>query len=142
VKKVQMSWLLLHSQIIRFQSLVLNFHIAPGRTYSGNNVHVHDMSPGAGLHFNLTHSIKHLSFGDAYQGMLNPLDGTMRVQEEHVLGAMFLSYIKIVPTKYTFYGNSSVLSTNQYSTTQHQRQVTPQRNNGLPGVSSNRISRR
>lgn len=52
-----------------------NFHIAPGKSFSQNHVHVHDMQ-GLGGKFNLTHRINHLSFGDEYPGQVNPLDAS------------------------------------------------------------------
>ena len=52
-----------------------NFHFAAGRSYQQGSVHVHDMAPFAGRPLDFSHSIKHLSFGPQYPGMVNPLDG-------------------------------------------------------------------
>ncbi|GBN81589.1 Endoplasmic reticulum-Golgi intermediate compartment protein 3 [Araneus ventricosus] len=59
-----------------------NFHIAPGKTFTQHHVHVHDLQPFAASQFNLTHKIRHLSFGHSIPGKTNPLDGT--VQAAHV----------------------------------------------------------
>lgn len=41
-----------------------SFHIAPGESFSLNNFHIHDVNPFESTAFNLTHFIKHLSFGE------------------------------------------------------------------------------
>lgn len=38
-------------------------HLRPGKSFSINHVHVHDVQPFASTDFNLTHTIRHLSFG-------------------------------------------------------------------------------
>ncbi len=38
-------------------------------------MHVHDMAPFANHKLDFTHTINKLSFGKAYPGMKNPLDG-------------------------------------------------------------------
>ncbi|XP_054723258.1 endoplasmic reticulum-Golgi intermediate compartment protein 3-like [Uloborus diversus] len=75
-----------------------NFHIAPGKTYSQHHVHVHDLQPFSASQFNLTHRIRHLSFGKNIPGKTNPLDGTMQVADKGAM--MFQYYVKIVPTMY------------------------------------------
>ena len=40
-----------------------SFHIAPGKSFIINHIHVHDVNPFASTDFNVTHQIKHLSFG-------------------------------------------------------------------------------
>jgi hypothetical protein len=54
-----------------------NFHFAPGKSYQHQSYHVHDIQSIADhlKDFHFTHSINSLSFGDAYPGMRNPLDG-------------------------------------------------------------------
>ena len=77
-----------------------SFHIAPGKSFIINHVHVHDVNPFASTDFNLTHHIRHVSFGQQLrdeQGnnqALNPLDDTLAVAEK---GAMMFQYCK-----YTF----------------------------------------
>ncbi|CAL1279359.1 unnamed protein product [Larinioides sclopetarius] len=58
-----------------------NFHIAPGKTFTQHHVHVHDLQPFAASQFNLTHRIRHLSFGHSIPGKTNPLDGTVQVAQ-------------------------------------------------------------
>ena len=52
-----------------------SFHIAPGKSYSINHVHVHDVQPYSSEDFNVTHQISQLSFGPPIEGKKNPLDG-------------------------------------------------------------------
>ncbi|CAH1773942.1 unnamed protein product [Owenia fusiformis] len=59
-----------------------NFHFAPGKSFQQHHVHVHDLQPFGGNKFNLSHNIKHLSFGTDYPGMENPLDKTTTIAEK------------------------------------------------------------
>ncbi|XP_055943297.1 endoplasmic reticulum-Golgi intermediate compartment protein 3-like [Argiope bruennichi] len=109
-----------------------NFHIAPGKTFTQHHVHVHDLQPFAASQFNLTHRIRHLSFGRSLPGKTNPLDGTVQVAE--VGAMMFQYYVKIVPTMYAR-ADGQTLYTNQFAVTRHQKQVsTLFGDQGLPGV--------
>lgn len=52
-----------------------NFHIAPGKSFSINHVHVHDVHPYSSQSFNLSHNINHLSFGQRIDfANTHPLD--------------------------------------------------------------------
>lgn len=66
-----------------------SFHVAPGKSFSINHVHVHDVQPFSSTSFNTTHLIRHLSFGQAVDSEThNPLKGSVSVAEE---GEMFKS---------------------------------------------------
>lgn len=109
-----------------------NFHFAPGKSFMQHHVHVHDLQPFGATKFNLTHHIKHLSFGHEYPGIQNPLDNTNEAAEQS--GIMYQYFVKVVPTVYKKL-SGEVLHTNQYSVTKHQRtvrQLTGE--HGLPGV--------
>lgn len=109
-----------------------NFHFAPGKSFQQHHVHVHDLQPFGSTQFNLTHHIRHLSFGNEYPGITHPLDGTAVSAEE--TGIMYQYFVKIVPTVYRRL-NGEVVNTNQFSVTKHKRvvrQVTGE--HGLPGV--------
>ncbi|GFT12703.1 endoplasmic reticulum-Golgi intermediate compartment protein 3 [Nephila pilipes] len=109
-----------------------NFHIAPGKTFTQHHVHVHDLQPFAASQFNLTHKIRHLSFGRSIPGKTNPLDGTMQVAQ--VGAMMFQYYVKIVPSMYAR-ADGQTLYTNQFAVTRHQKQVsTLFGDQGLPGL--------
>ncbi len=114
-----------------------SFHVGPGRSFSINHVHVHDVQPFSSTDFNLTHTVRHLSFGrhvegGAGRGDRNPLDGMLGYAEKGA--TMFQYYLKIVPTTYAR-ADGSVFLTNQYSVTRHQKVVSLMSGeSGMPGV--------
>lgn len=109
-----------------------NFHIAPGRTFTQNHIHVHDLQPAGATLFNLTHKIRHLSFGRNIPGKTNPLDGTEQAAEKGAM--MFQYYVKIVPTMYAK-ADGQTLHTNQFAVTRHQKQVSSLfGEQGFPGI--------
>ncbi|KAL6257406.1 hypothetical protein P5V15_010978 [Pogonomyrmex californicus] len=109
-----------------------SFHIAPGVSFSVNHVHVHDVQPYTSSRFNMTHKIRHLSFGLNIPGKTNPMDDTTVVAMEGAM--MFYHYIKIVPTTYVR-ADGSTLVTNQFSVTRHAKQVSLiTGESGMPGI--------
>lgn len=53
-----------------------SFHIAPGKSFSLNHIHVHEVLPYSASSFNISHTIKHLSFGERINfANTHPLDG-------------------------------------------------------------------
>lgn len=48
-----------------------NFHFAPGKSFQ-QYVHVHDLQSFGLDNINMTHYIRHLSFGEDYPGIVNP----------------------------------------------------------------------
>lgn len=108
-----------------------NFHIAPGKSFQQQHVHVHDLQPFGAKQFNVSHHIRSLSFGVPIPGVINPLDGTFINAEAGSL--MYQYFVKIVPTVYKKLSGEVVWS-NQYSFTKHKRpvrQLTGE--HGLPG---------
>ncbi|XP_068621682.1 endoplasmic reticulum-Golgi intermediate compartment protein 3 isoform X2 [Battus philenor] len=110
-----------------------SFHIAPGKSFTINHVHVHDVQPYSSSVFNTTHVIQHLSFGTNIKGAnTSPLDGTKGLAKEGAV--MFQYYIKIVPTMYIKL-DQTVLYTNQFSVTRHQKSVSNiNSESGMPGA--------
>ncbi|XP_015601063.1 endoplasmic reticulum-Golgi intermediate compartment protein 3 [Cephus cinctus] len=109
-----------------------SFHIAPGDSFSVNHVHVHDVQPYSSTQFNMTHKIRHLSFGLNIPGKTNPMDGTVVVASEGAM--MFQHYIKIVPTTYVRRDGSTLVS-NQFSLTRYYRGISQaSSDSGMPGV--------
>lgn len=103
---------------IRVNKVVGNFHIAPGRSFSNGNMHVHDLnnffdSPVPGGHV-FTHIIHHLRFGPQLpeevskkiasnsiqwtNHHLNPLDDTQKTATEAAYNFMY--FVKVVSTSY------------------------------------------
>ncbi|KLU81334.1 endoplasmic reticulum-Golgi intermediate compartment protein 3 [Magnaporthiopsis poae ATCC 64411] len=106
---------------LRVNKVIGNFHLAPGRSFSNGNMHVHDLknywdTPVDGGH-SFSHVIHALSFGPQlplevqkrlssgkslpwadHSHQLNPLDGTS--QETADPNFSFMYFVKIVPTSY------------------------------------------
>ena len=110
---------------IRVNKVVGNFHIAPGRSFSNGNMHVHDLNnyydtPVPGGH-TFTHEIHHLRFGPQLPDQLtekygtkslswtnhhlNPLDGTKQATDEPQYNYMY--FVKVVSTSYLPLGSQS-----------------------------------
>ncbi|KAM8945366.1 endoplasmic reticulum-Golgi intermediate compartment protein 3 isoform 1-T1 [Pelodytes ibericus] len=114
-----------------------NFHFAPGKSFQQSHVHVHaveihDLQSFGLDNINMTHDIKHLSFGRDYPGLVNPLDGTSIKAMQASM--MFQYFVKIVPTVYVKV-DGEVLRTNQFSVTRHEKIANGLiGDQGLPGV--------
>ncbi|XP_050529523.1 endoplasmic reticulum-Golgi intermediate compartment protein 3 [Daktulosphaira vitifoliae] len=113
-----------------------SFHIAPGTSFSINNMHVHDVHPYTSSSFNTSHKIRHLSFGQKVDSIPgdggNPLDSSESIATEG--STMFQYYLKIVPTLYQR-KDKTVFSTNQFSVTKHNKIIAFERGtSGMPGV--------
>ncbi|XP_069508326.1 endoplasmic reticulum-Golgi intermediate compartment protein 3 [Ambystoma mexicanum] len=109
-----------------------NFHFAPGKSFQQSHVHVHDLQSFGLDNINMTHFIRHLSFGSDYPGIVNPLDGTSVTAEQASM--MFQYFVKIVPTVYVKL-DGEVLRTNQFSVTRHEKIANGLiGDQGLPGV--------
>jgi len=92
-----------------------NFNILPGKFIVQNSRYVVDSKlyhHEIGV-FNTSHTVHHLSFGDSYPGMHNPLDGESRIWLDKETSPMYEYFVKIVPT--IFEESSSRLETNQFS---------------------------
>lgn len=109
-----------------------NFHVAPGRSFQQHHLHVHDLLPYSSTDFNVSHTIRHLSFGTKIPGKSNPLDDTVVMTEDGAM--MYQYYVKIVPTRYVRI-DGRTLSTNQFSVTRHQKSIkSSSGEQGLPGL--------
>ncbi|KAF4112548.1 hypothetical protein G5714_007343 [Onychostoma macrolepis] len=114
-----------------------NFHFAPGKSFQQSHVHVHaveihDLQSFGLDNINMTHFIKHLSFGKDYPGIINPLDGTNVAAPQASM--MYQYFVKIVPTIYVK-GDGEVVKTNQFSVTRHEKVANGLiGDQGLPGV--------
>ncbi|KRT78291.1 hypothetical protein AMK59_7404, partial [Oryctes borbonicus] len=109
-----------------YGSLIVNrvsgsFHIAPGKSFTINHVHVHDVQPFPSTAFNTSHKIRHLSFGTSIDSAThNPLKDTYAVATEG--STMFQYYIKIVPTFYVK-KDGTIIHSNQFSVTKHNKVI-------------------
>uniref|UniRef100_A0A672HLV6 Endoplasmic reticulum-Golgi intermediate compartment protein n=1 Tax=Salarias fasciatus TaxID=181472 RepID=A0A672HLV6_SALFA len=106
-----------------------NFHFAPGKSFQQSHVHGKTLLLSS---INMTHLIKHLSFGKDYPGIVNPLDGTDVTAPQASM--MYQYFVKIVPTIYVK-TDGEVLKTNQFSVTRHEKVANGLiGDQGLPGV--------
>uniref|UniRef100_A0A8D0UQU9 Endoplasmic reticulum-Golgi intermediate compartment protein n=1 Tax=Sus scrofa TaxID=9823 RepID=A0A8D0UQU9_PIG len=107
-----------------------NFHFAPGKSFQQS--HVFTSRPRLSLNINMTHYIQHLSFGEDYPGIVNPLDRTNVTAPQASM--MFQYFVKVVPTVYMKV-DGEVLRTNQFSVTRHEKVASGlMGDQGLPGV--------
>lgn len=101
---------------IRVNKVVGNFHLAPGRSFSSGNMHVHDLKNywDADVSHDFSHEIHHLRFGPqlplhTMHGVsknfepwanhhLNPLDGNKQETDDPNYNYMY--FVKIVPTSF------------------------------------------
>jgi endoplasmic reticulum-Golgi intermediate compartment protein 3 len=112
--------------IVRVNKVVGNFHIAPGRSFSNGNMHVHDLNnyfdtPVDGGH-TFTHEIHYLRFGPqlpeevgrkwGQQHFNNPLDGHGGITEEAAYNFMY--FVKVVATSYLPLGWDEERSTREH----------------------------
>ncbi|MCJ1404679.1 hypothetical protein MMC11_007905 [Xylographa trunciseda] len=113
---------------LRVNKVVGNFHIAPGRSFSNGNMHVHDLnnyfeSPVEGGH-TFTHEIHQLRFGPLLpeevtknlgnsmpwtNHHLNPLDSTTQATDDPAYNYMY--FVKVVSTSYFPLGSQRGLLT-------------------------------
>ena len=68
------------------------------------------------LYFNVSHHIRHLSFGTYFPGMHNPLDNTSKHSAEGAAEARYM--VKVVPSSYAAI-NGTVTLSNLFSVTEH-----------------------
>jgi len=111
-----------------------NVNIVPGKLILKNSQYVVD-SEIYQLNniFNLTHTITHVSFGEDYPGMKNPLNGVSKLWIETDGSPMYEYFIQIVPTVYkSSWG--SVTNTNQFSVSEYTQKVQHLRGGGVPGL--------
>ena len=106
-----------------------NFHVAPGKAAGFGNIPFalqHWLGIVQKRDFDLSHHIKHLSFGKPFPGQHNPLDNVVRgdVQSTGTVSSGTHQYfVKVVPTIYEPLGfdGASVpaIQSNQYSVTEN-----------------------
>ncbi|KAG5997812.1 hypothetical protein E4U52_002867 [Claviceps spartinae] len=107
---------------LQVNKVVGNFHLAPGRSFSSGNMHVHDLKnywdTPSGKQHDFSHTIHHLRFGPQLPTAIaqrmesnnrpwahhhqNPLDGSKQVTTDAAFNYMY--FVKIVPTSYLSLG--------------------------------------
>ncbi|KKP02110.1 hypothetical protein THAR02_05788 [Trichoderma harzianum] len=134
--------------LLQVNKVVGNFHLAPGRSFSNGNMHVHDLKNywdlPEGKSHDFTHIIHSLRFGPQLPNAvvermsgtntwsnhhLNPLDATRQSTNDPNFNYMY--FVKIVPTSYLPLGwekrtpgyADGIIETHQYSVTSHKRSL-------------------
>ncbi len=113
--------------VVRVNKVIGNFHIAPGRSFSNGQMHVHDLhnyfeTPVDGGH-TFSHQIHSLRFGPQLEGSTvskwgdhhhnNPLDG--HKSETGEAAYSFMYFVKVVSTSYLPLGWDEERSLKQHS---------------------------
>lgn len=82
-----------------------SFHIAPGKSFSINHIHVHDVQPFASTSFNTSHVINRLTFGNKISGVTtHPLDGWTAIADRgksKTKNSQFLNFYSGQKNSYT-----------------------------------------
>lgn len=111
---------------LRVNRVVGNFHVAPGKSFSTPQVHVHDLqlflAPGAPHSF--THTIHRLRFGPPLPGggaAAGPLDGSTHVAPERAFNFMY--FIKVVGTAFVPLNGSAAVESHEFAVTSHARSL-------------------
>ncbi|KAJ1655942.1 ER-derived vesicles protein erv46 [Dispira simplex] len=96
-----------------------NFHIMAGESSIHDNMHIHTVYSYMPKDYDFSHTINHLSFGQKYPNMVNPLDGSKKVAP--VRDLQFQYFLKVVGTELNYLSKPTIMS-NQYSVTEHAKQ--------------------
>ncbi|KAJ4844114.1 hypothetical protein Tsubulata_045374 [Turnera subulata] len=108
-----------------------NFHFVPGKSFHQSNLQFLGLLDLQTDQYNISHRINRLAFGEYFPGVVNPLDGAQLIHNSP--NGMQQYFIKVVPTIYTDIRGRTVQS-NQYSVTEHFKQVEVISPNSHPGV--------
>eukprot|EP00002_Diphylleia_rotans_P026275 TRINITY_DN5228_c0_g1_i4.p1 TRINITY_DN5228_c0_g1~~TRINITY_DN5228_c0_g1_i4.p1 ORF type:complete len:306 (-),score=56.67 TRINITY_DN5228_c0_g1_i4:74-991(-) len=85
-----------------------NFHFAPGRTVQINGLHMHDTRRFDQNGIDLSHTIRHLSFGDHFPGVVYPLNGISKQAPEGWITTRINDQYKVTFSFLLFYFSSSI----------------------------------
>ena len=110
-----------------------NFHFAPGKSFQHAHLVMTNVLTFTMEKWNVSHTIKKLSFGETFPGLTNPSnEGTVKTLKTGT--GMYQYYTKVVPTEYNYRNGRKSIVSNQYSATQHFRTITSITSKGLPGL--------
>lgn len=78
-----------------------NFHMAHGESIVRDGRHIHQFIPNEAPHFNVSHTIHHMSFGTPYNKQENPLDSASRTVNKDIGTGLFQYFLRIIPVSFT-----------------------------------------
>ncbi|XP_064634908.1 endoplasmic reticulum-Golgi intermediate compartment protein 2-like isoform X2 [Lineus longissimus] len=113
-----------------------NFHITAGKVIPNmpGGTHMHTMRVYNGqerINYNFSHRIDHLSFGEVTPGVVNPLDGDIKISDENY--HMFQYFVEVVPTKVET--TQANVETYQFAATERNRSIDHNKgSHGVPGI--------
>ncbi|CAF1218374.1 unnamed protein product [Adineta ricciae] len=117
---------------LEVNKLAGNFHIILGKAFSFFGAHAH-ISPMGAQHMalNFSHRIDHLSFGLPTPGLVQPLNGDLKLT--NTSSQIFQYFLEVVPTVVqTSYAN---VETYQYAVTEKTRTIDhASGSHGIPGI--------
>lgn len=108
-----------------------SFHFVPGKSFHQSSFNFLGLLALQTSDYNVSHRINKLTFGDHYDGLVNPLDGVHWEYDKQ--NVMHQYFVKVVPTIYTNIRGRTVHS-NQYSVTEHFKSVEFGSSQSIPGV--------
>lgn len=100
-----------------------NLHIAPGESFFMNGRHSHDLSAYflPTLPYNFDHKFNKFSFGDGPESLLeDPLQDFESITHQKAMAYRY--FVKVVATKFVKM-DGTVVDTNQYAVTHHEREL-------------------
>ncbi|CAF2436116.1 unnamed protein product [Rotaria sp. Silwood2] len=115
---------------LEVNKLAGNFHIILGKSFSFFGAHAH-ISPMGVQALNFSHRIDHLSFGLPTPGLIQPLNGDLKIANTG--SQIFQYFLEVVPTVVqTSYSN---VETYQYAVTEKTRTIDHNSgSHGIPGI--------
>lgn len=107
-------------------------YFAPSKYFRNGYLSAKDLVDATFRAFDTSHKVNSFSFGESFPTMKNPLDKREKLLSESSRGS-FQYFLKVVPTEYSYLNGNRIL-TNQYSVTEHFKELTPLSEKGLPMV--------
>ncbi|XP_041472003.1 endoplasmic reticulum-Golgi intermediate compartment protein 2-like [Lytechinus variegatus] len=96
-----------------------NFHVTIGKSIPHPRGHAHLALMIDPSNYNFSHRIDHFSYGTPVPGIVNPLDGDLKVTNETL--QIYQYFIQIVPTKVKT--RAAKADTHQYAVTERERAI-------------------
>lgn len=96
-----------------------NFHVTIGKSIPHPRGHAHLALMIDSATYNFSHRIDHFSFGTPVPGIVNPLDGDLKITNESL--QIYQYFIQIVPTKVNT--RSAKADTHQFAVTEQERVI-------------------
>ncbi|XP_071479243.1 endoplasmic reticulum-Golgi intermediate compartment protein 2-like [Diadema antillarum] len=108
-----------------------NFHVTIGKSIPHPRGHAHLALMIDPAKYNFSHRINHFSFGTPVKGIVNPLDGDVKITNESL--QLYQYFIQIVPTKVNT--RAARANTHQFAVTEQERAINHHKgSHGVSGI--------